>query len=181
MDVLTGATALGLAAVLLWAGLEKTRSRGSLRTALRQLGMPQGAGSITASLVAAMEVVVALGLVFVPGAPWTIAGMVFLSTAFALAGLIALRRDEPIHCGCFGPGGWGSLGKPQIAALPLWLGVAALLWMAKPTPPSLSQGFLLLATVALGMATIRGISASRAWKKARDDRESAQEMLLWLP
>lgn len=180
MGFLVGAAAIGAASVLLWAGIEKARAPGSTRLALVRLGLPESASGSATGLLAAVELALALGLVFAPGSAWTIGGVALLSGAFAVAGLIALSHDEPIRCGCFGPAGTRRLGRDQLLALPIGLGVAALLALEDPAPLSLPDGVARLTLIALGLATARGLAVARAWSQARGDRRSAQEMYVWL-
>lgn len=181
MEIVVTGVALAMASVLLWAGLEKARTLSSVASAIAQLGMPAGSARAAAALLAAAEAAVGLGLIFRPGSVATLAGVLGLAGAFAIAGLIAFRRNERIRCGCFGPYGGGSLGMSQVAAFPLWLGGAALLWLAGPGQSSDLRSASLLAVVGLAMAGLRAVTALKLAHDARADRRSAQEMLLWLP
>ncbi len=181
MQIVVTGVALAMACVLLWAGLEKARNLSSAASAMAQLGVPATGARAAAALLAAVEVAVALGLVFRPGSVATLAGVLGLAGAFAVAGLIALRRNAQIRCGCFGPYGDASLGMNQVAALPFWLGGVALLWLEGPGESPQAESASLLAMAGLAMAAVRAANALKVARHARDDRRSAEEMFLWLP
>jgi hypothetical protein len=167
------------ASILLWAGLEKARDPGALASTLRHLGLPatvaRGAG-----LVIAAELGVGLAIVFRPDSLLTQGGVVLLAVAFALAGLLALRRDEPIRCTCFGPGSLGYLGVSQIVALVPWVGAAVVLDAADVVRPSPSEGASMLAMVALAITGLRLVTVLDVSREARADRRSARETYAWL-
>jgi hypothetical protein len=171
--------ALAMAAVLLWAGLEKARDLGPTTSTMRSLGVPLRQARLAAWLLAFTEVGVAFGLVFMPELVWTQIGVVTLTFAFALAGVIALRQDEPIRCNCFGSGANGHLGRNQIVALLPWLAGAGVLHLSLSEPLLLSAGAMRLSALGLTLATWRAIAVWRARYVARGDRLSAMEMYLW--
>ncbi len=174
--------AQALAAVLLWAGLEKARSPASMAATLRQLGLSEDASLRGVALLASAEVAAAIGLIFLPGSAVTLVGVVVLAAAFAGAGVVALRRTDPVACSCFGPFGRGRLGWSQIIAFPLWGAGALLVRDAVGTAsPSFAEAALALVSVGLVLAALRAWPLVGAWRQARADRRSAQEMLVWLP
>lgn len=173
------AVTVAMAAALLWAALEKARSLTSFASVLRELGVSKIRARTVAVLVIALELSVALGLIYGPSAT-TLAAVIGLAAAFAVSGVIALRQNKQIRCGCFGPYGGRQLGKDQLIAFPLWLGGVALLWFNSSTPAAGSRATWLPAVVALTIATIRAVSAVRAAYAARGDRRSAREMYVWL-
>jgi DoxX len=178
MGIVTTSVALAMAAVLLWAGLEKARRPSSLASTLRELGLPRP--QTVAALVIAAELLVALGLIVWSDSLVTVAGVVALATVFALAGLVAVLQDRTVRCGCFGPFDGGSLGRSQVAALPLWLAGASILWLYPPPPSSSVPPAVSFAVVGLMLAAARSVDVLRAWHEARGDRRSAQEMFVWL-
>lgn len=180
MEGVVPAVTLVMAAVLLWAGLEKARGLASFVSTIRELGAPAGIAKVAAPLLASMEIAVAFGLILRPGSIVTLGGVLVLAVLFAASGLIAVSRRQVIRCGCFGPGGRGTLGKRQIAAVPLWLGAVALVWLEGPPNPSAAAAASSLAAVGLTIAAIRGVAVARASLRARGDRRSAQEMYAWL-
>jgi uncharacterized membrane protein YphA (DoxX/SURF4 family) len=181
MRILVVAVTLLMASTLLWAGLEKARSLRSVARTLHRLGMPESGSRLVAPLVVAVELGVALGLIYRPRSIVTLTGVLALATAFAISGFMALRRKEKIRCGCFGPHGGAHLGWNQLASLPVWFSAVALVWLNGPTHSSDDgQGASGLAVVALLMAVLRGVSSLRAAHEARGDRRSAQEMFVWL-
>jgi methylamine utilization protein MauE len=174
------AAALAMAGVLLWAGLEKFRDFAPAAATVGELGLPRVLAGPAALLVAAAEVGVGLALLFRPGATATHLGVVLLACHFALAGLLALRSGRQIRCHCFGAGGRGHLGKPQLVALVPWLAGAALLRLGAQQAPPLPAGAAYFAAVSLFIAGVRGVAVRRALLEARGDRLSAQEMYRWL-
>ena len=110
----------------------------------------------------------------------TLAGVALLASAFAVGGLIALRRHEAILCNCLGSGRGGYLGRRQLAALPVWLAAVALVWQGRQTPPPPSDGAAFLAALGLSLAAIRAFETLGAWREASGDRRSAAEMYGWL-
>lgn len=173
------AVTIAMAAALLWAGLEKARSLTSFASVLRQLGVPKSGAPALAVLVVALELSVALGLVFGPSVT-TLVAVAALALAFACSGMIALWQHKQIRCGCFGPYGGRQLGKDQLVAFPLWLGGIALLWFTGPTLSAGSLATWLPAGVALTIAGIRVAGGVRAASAGRGDRRSARQMLVWL-
>jgi hypothetical protein len=180
MENIVMAVRLMMASVLLWAGLEKVRSPGSVASTMRQIGVPGKVVGSAGKLLVTLELATAFGVIFAPGSWGVISGLLVLTTAFTVAGAIGLVRPEPIHCGCFGPGGGGYLGMRQLAGSPFWMAGAALLWLEGPTRPTFREGIALFTLVSLTVAGLRSVSALRATASARSDRLSATEMLTWL-
>jgi hypothetical protein len=165
--------------ILLWAALEKARHPGAMASTLRHLGVPATLAS-AGGLVIVIELGVGLGLVFRPDSLITQGSVVVVAAVFALAGLLALRRDERIPCSCFGPGSNGYLGVNQIAALVPWVGVAVVLNAADVARPAPSEGAAILATVALAITGLRLVTLLDVSREARADRRSARETYAWL-
>lgn len=183
MTLLATAAALAMATVLLWAATEKARdpapTAAAIRSLARNLKLPRGIAWPAALFITAAEIVVALAVLFRPDAALTQLGIVLLAGLFALAGLIALRLDEPVRCNCFGTGGKGRLGTPQLIALLPWLAGAAILRLGiQEAPPS--KGAAGFAAISLALAAVRGSGVWKARREARGDRRSAQEMYVWL-
>ncbi|MCG8457901.1 MAG: hypothetical protein MI919_16615 [Holophagales bacterium] len=179
-ELLAASAALVMAGVLLWAALEKLRAPRSIRATLEGLGLSGKLARGTAVLLAAVELTVALGLLFRPSALAVQAGVALLALAFAFAGLVAIGRDEPIPCSCFGAAGGGRLGVAQVILVVPWLVAVALLHVGSREPLPLTDGAARLAAVGLGLAFLRSISVASAWREARGDRLSAREMYRWL-
>lgn len=179
MAILATAVALVGASILLVAGLEKARDPASTASTLRQLGLSATLANVGVLIIPA-ELAVAVGLLFRPDSAVTQGGVVLLAGAFAVAGLLALRREEPVRCTCFGSGRSGTLGTNQLLALVPWVAGAAFLQVADLAPPSPSRGAAMLAGVGLTMAGVRLIPLLGAWREARGDRLSARETYLWL-
>src|SRR5689334_8164734 len=114
-----------MAALLLWAAMEKARNPAPTAASIRALGLP-AAKPISLILIAA-EVFVALALLFRPGSAVAQGGVVALAASFAAAGLRALTLHHPVKCYCFGAGGSGHLGKAQAIAFLPWLAGATIL------------------------------------------------------
>jgi hypothetical protein len=180
VTIIAIAVTLIMAGVLLRAAVEKVRDLRPTAATMRALGVPDGLASVAAASVTAAELSVAAAVLFRPDATPTHLGIVALAAAFALAGLLALRRDEPIRCNCFGPGS-GDLGKTQLLALAPWLGGVAVLRLGFAEAPDLSRSALCFAATSLSLVAIRLLAVRKAWLEARGDRRSAQEMYAWLP
>lgn len=168
--------ALALSAVLLVAALEKARAPALTAATLRGLGVRHALALPVTRVLTLAELGTAMAVLFAPASTVTHAAIAALAVAFAVAGVMALRSDEPLRCSCFGAGG-GDLGWRQIVALVPWLAGVAVLRSATPNV----DGALLFALVALLILAARSISLARAFVEAVGDRRSAQEMLHWLP
>jgi hypothetical protein len=179
MSVLATVTAVAMSAVLLWAALEKARRPLTTAATIQRLGFPLPLPAALA--VAAGEIVLAVALLFRPDSLVTQVGVVLLAGVFALAGLMALRLDEPIHCSCFGSGGGRYLGRRQLIAFVPWSAAAVSLHLGFVQPPSVESTAIIFAAVTLLMAAVRAAGTWRVRGEARGDRRSAQEMYVWLP
>lgn len=167
---------LAISAVLLIAALEKARDPAPAVATLRRLGVPETLALPATRLLMLVELSTAIAVLFAPASTLTHAAIVVLAVAFAVAGVMALRSDEPLRCSCFGAGD-GYLGWRQIAALVPWLAGIVILRFATPS----TAGALLFAITALLILAARSVSLAKVFVEARGDRKSAQEMLLWLP
>lgn len=176
MNLLATAVAAAVSALLLVAALEKARTPASTVATLRGLGVPHALALPATRLLTLAELGTAVAVLFAPSSTLTHVGIVALAAAFATAGVVALRSDQPIRCSCYGAGG-GYLGRRQVLALVPWLAAVAVLRVATPS----LDGAVLLAAVALLVLAARTVGLRRAVAEARGDRGSAQEMLLWLP
>jgi hypothetical protein len=156
-------------AVLAWAGLEKIRNPASLTATVRALGAPARLAVTAAVVIPAAELVAVVSIT--AGVPSEIpaALVAALGTAFAVAGVLALRTRTAISCACFGASE-RSLGWAQVAALPLWLGAA---WSVTQMPAYSPRARLesCLVTIA-SLAAIRAWTAIRLGAAARSDRRA---------
>lgn len=179
MPPLAFGVAAAMAGLLFWAALEKMRSLSSIAGALHQLGCPERMSVPAALLLMGVELCVAIGLIHDWSSAWVQAGVAFLATGFAAAGLLASRAKEPIRCNCFGSNGSTALGMRQVAALPLWL--CGMLILRSGTPaPSLELTALTGAAIAILLAASRVPGVVAARRVARSDRLSASETYQWL-
>lgn len=179
MDSVGSVVALVGASVLLWAALEKARDPKLITSALRQLGFGALAAP-AAVLVIVVELAVGAALVLRPDLRATQVGVLVLAGAFALAGLVALRRELPIPCGCFGSAGSGDLGVNQLLAFVAWAGAVALISRSETRALSQSERIDMLAVVVVGIAALRVVTIFGGWRQARGDRVSARETYTWL-
>jgi hypothetical protein len=179
VTVLAMAAAAVMAAVLLRAASEKIRRPGELAATIGRLGVPERMALPAALLVIFTELAVAVLLPFRPDSLLAPLGVVSLAALFALAGVLALRSDEPIACSCFGAGS-GQLGLRQGLWFFAWAGGAALLFMVRPVVSTVT-GAALLAATALAITALRAIGLRAAMTEGRGDRQAAQEMYEWLP
>ena len=96
MNEVLYAGALALAAVLAWAGAAKAVAPQRTKRTFAGLGLP----AWLATIVPAVELALAAGLVIAPGvAAWAALAMLVAFTAL-LARVVA--RGEAVACGCFG-------------------------------------------------------------------------------
>lgn len=179
-ELLGGTAAHGTAAVLLWAGIEKARAPGATASTLEDLGVGRRwAGPAVVPLVV-LELAVALSLVVRPGDTASLVGVGLLGAAFALAGGIAVRRDERIRCACFGRDHDRVLGWTQVLALPVWIAAGALAWSWAPAPATATEAAVSLCAVGLLVATVRAGGLVKELVAARGDRRSTDRMHPWL-
>ena len=85
-----------LASVFAWAGAAKLVDPAATRRAFTGLGLPPS----FAVAVPVVELVLAVGLVLVPG--WAAVAAVALLAAFTTVLVSALRAGSDVGCGCFG-------------------------------------------------------------------------------
>lgn len=179
MALLAQIAGIAMATVLFRAALEKVRKPGQLAATIRSLGAPIPVALPAALIVTLAEFIVGVALLFRPENSLAQLGVVGLAAVFALAGILALRREEPIVCSCFGTEG-GYLGVRQLLLFVPWAGAAMVLrYGAHEVPPEVAAAFL--AAIAVGLATVRGNDILKALNEARGDRRSAEEMYEWLP
>lgn len=178
--MLATAMAAAMAAVLFYAAAEKARDLAPLAATIRALGAPEAVARPLAFAVTSAEFGVALAILFFPASAATHAAIVALASAFAIAGLLALRSGEPVHCSCFGSGS-RFLGVPQLIAFVPWLAAAAIVRFGIPANPPLVTSAALFAATSLGVACVRGVMLWKAVREARADRLAAQEIYEWLP
>ncbi len=171
-----------MAAVLLWAGLAKLTNQGGITSTVQALGVPAKWSMPASNLVSLWEIVTAFGVLFAPSSPWTLVGVATLGVGFALAGLVAVLRNDRIRCNCFGSGMTGGhLGRAQVIALPAWVGGVLLLYNGHPNVAPFATGASLFAATGLTIATLKTVALWQEARAARGDRLSAQEMYVWLP
>ncbi len=174
------ASALTIAGVLLWAGLEKARNPASISSTITELGVPRRVARPAAIFLIVTEISIGVLVLFQPSSVVVQMGIVMLALLFAFAGLIVWMRGKRIQCGCFGAGARGYLGLRQTLNLVPWCIGAAILKMGPPEGQALSESAALFASVALVIAAWRGYAVLRAQHEARGDRLSAKEMYSWL-
>ena len=169
MDLL-GLVSLGLlAGVFAFAGLSKAIGLQDFRSTLGRLGINDARTKPVALGVVAAELLAAAGLLISPAQTWPRMLVAALAIAFALAGLTALRTEEPIDCNCFGNLRQGFLGWRQVVLLPCWLLLATLAQWSPPTW-SARQGLVALTSLALAVAYWQVLRAVPAWRALRGDR-----------
>jgi uncharacterized membrane protein YphA (DoxX/SURF4 family) len=120
---------LGLGSLLVLAGLLKLRDPSGFAVEIANFQLVPALAPYLAASLPATEVVLGVGLVFLPASwrPAAIAGVVLLLVAFTVAVGSAYLRGINIACGCFGGGG-DAIGPLTLARnLSLIAAVAALL------------------------------------------------------
>jgi uncharacterized membrane protein YphA (DoxX/SURF4 family) len=147
------ATALVLAAVFAAAAVAKLRDPQGTRTTFAALGLP----GPFASVVPAVEILLVVGLVLVPG--WAGVASLALLAGFTTYLARAVRRGVEAPCNCFGSRGEQPVSSVEIvrnASLLLAGAVAAT--SAGPRWPGVGSSALVVAAVAavgLGLRQVR--------------------------
>lgn len=150
----------GAAGVLLYASAAKLASPRDFRRTLRQLNLPSV--ERVWFLVPLVEVGCGALLVFRPHLLATAVAVAVLGLAFASAGAYAHLRHLAIRCACFGQGSSGRLGRKQVLLLPVWWGLAALVWFGAPVYPiDAPVVAAVVAAGALGVAFISFVPLAR--------------------
>ncbi|MGW1996764.1 MauE/DoxX family redox-associated membrane protein [Embleya sp. NPDC001921] len=155
------------ALVLLYAAAQKLVAPRLFRPTLHALRVP-GAGAVTI-LVPLVEIAAAVGLVSFPHAMPTPVLVTGLGVSFAAVAAVAMRRGERIRCACYGEAGDAVLGVRQIAALPVWVGVALVGFLA---PVGATSGVRY--TAALGLLTAVAVIVAKLVPLARENHSYMQ-------
>jgi peroxiredoxin/uncharacterized membrane protein YphA (DoxX/SURF4 family) len=163
---------LGLAAVLLVAGVAKLTDRPGTRRALANFDVPARLIDPFALLLPLAELAAATALVFPTTARWGAAGSLLLLTLFVVGLTRVLLRGEAPDCHCFGqlhskPASWTTVARNFVLALP-----AAYVALAGPGPSLASwvagtdaREFGLIATASL--AALATTTAVLLWRENR--------------
>jgi uncharacterized membrane protein YphA (DoxX/SURF4 family) len=120
---------LGFGGMLVLSGLLKLRDPSGFAVEIANFQLVPALAPYLAASLPASEIVLGLGLVFLPASwrPAAIAGVVLLLLVFTVAVGSAYLRGINIACGCFGGGG-DAIGPLTLARnLSLLAAVAALL------------------------------------------------------
>ena len=120
---------LGFGGMLVLSGLLKLRDPSGFAVEIANFQLVPALAPYLAASLPATEIVLGLGLVFLPASwrPAAIAGVVLLLLVFTVAVGSAYLRGINIACGCFGGGG-DAIGPLTLARnLSLLAAVAALL------------------------------------------------------
>lgn len=155
--------------VLLWSALEKLVAPSELPQTLQGLGGAREPARVMGAVVVSAELV---GVAAVAAnAPVLIASplIAVLGLAYAAAAGWSPATHRTVRCACFGRSG-RSLGWVQIAALPLWLLVAASYGYLPDASDSRRSG--LAALGALLLVVVRALTTLNAMRMARSDRRA---------
>lgn len=162
---------VGAGAALLLGASSKLTPLPRVGRTLMALGLVHQDGSARrlAKLVGVAELVTFLGLTL--ARDWVSAALVMaLGTAFALVGWYAVRRHLRVECNCFGVGKT-LLGRPQIAAWPVWLLVGAGPISVSGYREQSMETRLTLAAAAAGIAIARHLwDLLPLWSQTTDRR-----------
>ncbi|GII21649.1 MauE/DoxX family redox-associated membrane protein [Planosporangium mesophilum] len=174
MTVLTGVLSAALAALLVWAAAEKLRARREFSATLTAIRLPSWLSAAGVYLVPIAELVVAAGLIVVPGQAWPRIGVFVLGLVFAAAGVLALRTGESVRCSCLGVTHDGRLGARQILLLPAWIVAAG--WLQQwPGQWEWRTGLQYLAALVVAVAAVRGVQVARLAQAAAGYRAATTE------
>jgi len=145
MQGLAYLAALFLAGVLAVAGVGKLRDRPGTVRSFRALGLPPG----LAAALPVVELVVALGLVVLPG--WSAAVALALLAAFTTFLARAVRDGVVAPCNCFGRAGDAPVSSVELVRNLLLAGVGLVALTASgPQRPSLAAVVGAVVAVAVG-------------------------------
>jgi uncharacterized membrane protein YphA (DoxX/SURF4 family) len=143
------ATALVLAAVFAWAGVAKLRNRATTAVTIAALGLP--APRTLAVAVPGAELVLAIGLVVVPG--WSAVAAVALLAGFTTFLVRAMRSGVEIGCGCFGTARREPVSFVEVVRNGL-LAAAALVATAAPAPAAVGLDDVVLVSTAAAAGAV---------------------------
>jgi hypothetical protein len=174
--LLGAAVRYAAALFLLYAAAQKVVAPRSLRHTLTALRLP--AAGVVAVVVPGLEITAAVGLVVAPHSVVVATLVAGLGLAFAGAGLVALRRGEPIRCACFGESDEATLGTRQLVALPVWLAVAAVGRYAPdwgtPGLPQVTAVGLVLAALVTARSLVPSALRNHAYLKVMESQARYQ-------
>ncbi|HVR39844.1 MAG TPA: MauE/DoxX family redox-associated membrane protein [Thermoanaerobaculia bacterium] len=155
MTIVAEALACAMAALLLWAALEKARNPRAIVATIRGLGIGDAVARPMAIAIMLAELLIASALLLRPDAKLTQWSVIALAALFAIAGLVALRLDHPVPCSCFAVGGNGRLGIRQLIAFVPWTAAASMLRFG--VRETLATGAASFAVIALGIAGVHAL------------------------
>jgi hypothetical protein len=156
--------------VFLSAAAKAVRPRPAT-AALAELGFPTRLARVAVAAGIVGEEAVGCGLVVRPHARDAQLAYVGLFAAFALLGLLALRRGRVIDCGCLGTLRRMTFGWPQLVQLAAV--VPAVVVVAGSAPDwSLQTGIGVLLVLQSATAALLLAWASPVWWRIRRDRVS---------
>ena len=165
MDDLAVAAAIVLAGVFAWAGVAKLTKRDDTEASFRALGVP--AVSLSARIVPIVELLLAVGLLVVPGiAAWF---ALVLLAAFTAVVWRAVQNGVAAPCSCFGSARKEPVSTTEIVRNAMLAALAVLAtgapatfaWPALPAVVIVTVG-VAIGRVVLGVVDLRR-SAGSLW------------------
>jgi hypothetical protein len=160
-----------LAGVVFVSAAAKAVRPGRATAALGELGFHRRLARVAVAAGIVGEEAVGCGLVVRPHARDAQLAYVGLFAAFALLGLLALRRGRVIDCGCLGTLRRTTLGWPQLVQLAVV--VPAVVVVAGSAPDwSLQTGLGVLLVLQSATGALLLALASLVWWRIRRDRVS---------
>lgn len=158
----------GAACVFLVSSAFKLVRNQSMQQTLYSLGLGRSA-HVIGTFIGPFEFLAAAMLCLAPFHRVTSFIVASLAIAFLGAGVVALRRETPVLCACFGSS-TTLLGWRQIATTPVWLAVVGLL-SSVPDDTERGVGPVLIAvSAAIVWLSMR---LRRSYAQARADRLAA--------
>lgn len=153
------AVAWALALVMAVAGTTKVRDRARTERTFRSQGLAWPRG--LARAVPLTELVLAVGLVLAPG--WAGVATLAVLAGFTTFLVRALRRGDPLGCGCFGTTRPQAVGTPEVVRNALLVVAAAFVALAAdgPVVPGLVPVVVVVAGAGASAAALAG--ARRRW------------------
>jgi NADH:ubiquinone oxidoreductase subunit K len=171
MEVVASASQLALVALFIYSGVVKAWSPMAVRRMLEQVAGSRVHLAFALALAAA-ELLVGLGLLFVPSNVAPRFAVIALAIGFAGAGVVGLRSEQRIRCACYG-GHSRPLGWTQLLQFPVFV----LLVLAASQGTEYwdnAQALLLFAAILAACGSAPIAKQAQVWSRLRGDRAALE-------
>lgn len=152
MESLTSAVSVLGASVLWLAAIAKLLAADRGTRELLRFGVPQSLGRLMIFGLCAFELLLGIAVLLLPGR-LVASAIVITGATFAVLGITTHSLHIEVDCNCFGHLVHnGKLGLRQVGILPLWIGLAVVVWTR--SPPSTVEGMWALISSSLILANV---------------------------